>query len=724
MMKFRKNIVTRIINDDNDVEKKIDDFVKRGSIDSRYLFIGAPFGTGKTTLVKKVASKYAAEYLKVKTKSQYIPILVLLKYGLERAYNDLNLYEVFDRIIAPDNNNNEKAFNRNVLLLLDGLDEYHDNDVDQEKNLADNSKDIKMLMEKIENDFRKYPNLKVLITVRLQPDLPSKLPLLKGKNYLRLLPFTEQQVEEFFEHYDVNLKFNQISMVSKGLSKEITNPLLAWMFSKIYPLIREDLEHIKSTKEQELTNNMAKSLIYLVFFHSIIEGKSLEDLSSIKEREDIIKSYRDEKRKLRLLAMLMQICEGKITDENVKQVQKMFRYTLIDISIQDLRSTSHFYVKDKRNNSIKFVHETFKEYLLAECYFGCLVKKLNWMNIGSPSKETVEFLKGLLQLLNTNNENIRKYVERTINNEISLLKSFESEDEEQTKITIDDVKERIIDTAINSILNGQDILSLDLNRRTDNYENSWIYKWIALFALSTLAPESYSSGEKNMNKLKPQIVNIIKNASIATPYYLKDLTQIDLSNCDLSNSDLSQAILSGATFNGAIMSDVNLSNSDLSDAKMINANLSNANLSIAILTNADLSHATVSDAKLTKANLTKANLSYTKLYNANLSFANLSEAILTNADLSNATLSASILIKAHLNYCNLTRASLFRADLSEADLKHTNLTFADLSNCNLVAADLTETFLFSVSLFNADLRKSKLIRKLFISSKSIKCQSL
>ena len=49
----------KIINDDNDVEKKIDDFVKRGSIDSRYLFIGAPFGTGKTTLVKKVASKYA-----------------------------------------------------------------------------------------------------------------------------------------------------------------------------------------------------------------------------------------------------------------------------------------------------------------------------------------------------------------------------------------------------------------------------------------------------------------------------------------------------------------------------------------------------------------------------------------------------------------------------------------------------------------------------------------
>lgn len=717
------NKITEDNNDINDVEKIIDDFVKTGSIESRYLFIGAPFGTGKTTLVKKVASKYADEYLKVKRKSQYIPIFVLLKDGLERVYDDLNLNAVFDNIIAPDNNSNEKAFNRNILLLLDGLDEYHDNDADQEKNLSDNSKDIKMLMEKIENDFTKYRNLKVIITARLQQDLPSKLPMVmgKGKEYLRLLPFTEQQVEEFFEHYNVNLKFKQISMISKGLSKEITNPLLAWMFSKIYPLIREDLEHIKSTEEQELTNSMAKSLIYLRFFHSIIEGKSKEDLEKFyytyKERE-MIKSYRDEKRKLRLLAMLMQVCGGKLTDENVKQVQKMFRDTQIDISVQDLKSTSHFYVEDKRNDLIKFVHETFKEYLLAECYFGCLVKKLNWMNIGSPSKETVEFLKGLLQILNTNNENIRKYVEKIIsiepiNKEISLLKSFESEDEDNnterpTQITIDDVKETIIDTARNSILNGQNIRLLDLNTRRDIYENSWIYKWIALYALSILAPESYSSGEKKMNKLKPQIVNIIKNASVAIPYYLKNLTQIDLSNSDLSNSDLSQAMLSGATFNGAIMSDVNLSNANLTDSKLKNVNLSNANLSNTILTNADLSHATLSDAKLTKADLTKANLSDTTLYNVNLSFANLSEAILTNANLSNATLSGATLIKAHLEYCIMTRSSLFRANLSEADLRRATLSLADLTNANLSGANLIDTFLFSATLFTADLRKSNL----------------
>ena len=45
---------------------------------------------------------------------------------------------------------------------------------------------------------------------------------------------------------------------------------------------------------------------------------------------------------------------------------------------------------------------------------GYLVEKLNWMNIGSPSKETVEFLKGLLRLLNTNNENLENMSKRLL----------------------------------------------------------------------------------------------------------------------------------------------------------------------------------------------------------------------------------------------------------------------------------------------------------------------
>ena len=333
------------------------------------------------------------------------------------------------------------------------------------------------------------------------------------------------------------------------------------------------------------------------------------------------------------------------------------------------------------------------------------------MNIGSLTKETVEFFKGLLQLLNTNNENIRKYVEYSINNEISLLNSFEYKEnsaEEQAEITIDDVREKIIDTATKSISNGQKILLLDLNRRRDIYENSWIYKWIALYALSTLAPERYSE-EKKIDKLKPEIVNLIKNTSVAIPYYLKNLNQIDLSHSDLSRSDLSQAILSGASLNGAVMPDVNLSNANLSDSKLINANLSNANLSNAILTNADLSSATLSDAKLTKANLRKANLRDTTLYNANLSYADLSEAILTHANLSNAALSGATLIRAKNPYCILTRSSLFRANLSEADLTRANLSLADLTNADLTNANLIETFLFSATLFNADLRKSTLL---------------
>jgi hypothetical protein len=175
---------------------------------------------------------------------------VLLKDGLDRVYNTLNLNGIFEKVIAPDSDSNKKASSRIILLILDGLDEYRD-DENQQKTFTDNSKYIKNLMEKIQTDFGKYSNLKVIVTTRLQDDLPYKLRMI-GNQYLRLLPFTEQQVEELFAHYDVRLTYNDLAMISKGFSKEITNPLLAWMFSKIYPLIQEDLQRMKSAKEQDL----------------------------------------------------------------------------------------------------------------------------------------------------------------------------------------------------------------------------------------------------------------------------------------------------------------------------------------------------------------------------------------------------------------------------------------------------------------------------------------
>ena len=666
----------------DDAEKIIDTFL-RGSIAWRELFVGAPFGMGKTTLVKKIASKYAKESLE--SSIQYIPIIVFLKKRLRNVYRNLDLNGVFELIIAPDKVRNQKAFNRKILLILDGLDDYED----------EANQDVKIFMEKIRTDFLKYHKLKVIVTTRLKDEIPAKLDI--GREYLRLLPFSMQQLKDFFEHYNIRISHDKLQDISPGLAEEITNPLLAWMLSNIYPLIQDDLQGIIKSKDK-LTGNMAKSLIYLNFFHYIIRGQYAFPLT--EEKNEL---YFYEKKMLRALAVLKQIYGDELREEKVNQSQEIFGY-LIDTSKFDKILDSYFYVKPKKFvKIIDFVHKTFKEYLLAEYYVGCLLDKIRWMNIGIPSKETVEFLGGLFELLNTDNQKIRKFIESNIENEISLANSFEPmvDDDVKEKIietsikSIDDVKEKIIETSIKSINQEQKIFSPHVNKdekneggqitiSIDTYENLSIPGWISLFALDILAPGLYPRDNKDKEKL----VKLIRHPNNNVPAELKKLKKVDLSDAYLADVNLA---------------DVDLSGADLSKANLSNINLSGANLSAAKLLKADLS-----DARLHKTNLSKADLSDATLRYANLSKADLRGAILRYADLSNATVSEADLTEAKIENAILTRINLFKANLSKANLTHANLSLCDLTHANLTEAILTNTRLFSATLFKANLSKAKL----------------
>ena len=97
-------------------EWKVEDFLKD---DKRWrIVIGASFGLGKTSFVKYLANKFADLYNK--NKDSYFPIVVNLS-GLEdvkscSVYNQENLNYFIPNIIENES--------RNVLLILDGLDEY------------------------------------------------------------------------------------------------------------------------------------------------------------------------------------------------------------------------------------------------------------------------------------------------------------------------------------------------------------------------------------------------------------------------------------------------------------------------------------------------------------------------------------------------------------------------------------------------------------------------
>jgi hypothetical protein len=54
-----------------------------------------------------------------------------------------------------------------------------------------------------------------------------------------------------------------------------------------------------------------------------------------------------------------------------------------------------------RNIGTAIIHESFKEYLLAEYYYESIKSgKMHRLNVGLPSMETMEFLKGLIEVSN------------------------------------------------------------------------------------------------------------------------------------------------------------------------------------------------------------------------------------------------------------------------------------------------------------------------------------
>lgn len=60
--------------------------------------------------------------------------------------------------------------------------------------------------------------------------------------------------------------------------------------------------------------------------------------------------------------------------------------------------------------SMDFIHKTFREYFLAECYLENMHNnKGHYLNVGIPSPETISFLDGLLELIVDKSENLKEY---------------------------------------------------------------------------------------------------------------------------------------------------------------------------------------------------------------------------------------------------------------------------------------------------------------------------
>lgn len=584
----------------------ISDFIN--DKDKWRVVIGATFGIGKTSLVTTIASKLASNFLdEYQNEDNYIPVIVFLRNGLDNIYKQYSLYNVLDNISPLSEINSNK---KRILLILDGLDEY----IDQ-----------KQLMQEVRDRFhRNYPNMKILLTTRLIPELPD---VLNFDEYIRLLQFTRIQVDEFFQRYNVTLSYDDI--IYLGINhNEICTPLFCWMLA----LMHSDSE-IKIELKPNWTTRMRKTFLYMFFFYFIIKGKYKNSLNNNSWKAE----YISEKKILRIIAAISHIYRERLSVEMIRRKLENFQINDIYFSetnvIDKLEPllTSYFYLHFSiKGKIVDFIHLTFKEYLLAEYYLeNMLENKLYRLNVGFPQNDTILFLDGLIDILKEaeRDDMLAKYVshsETSLLNSLNYNKGITSALKDLRQTAKHGLNEENIILLKSSDTNNNDFQVHNMWKQIDisnsDFEDSWLHKWIMLFINRKL---------KDDQKLdKNKLCKLLRYSSNLIPTYLRFLPEVDLSNSNLLGTNLRFA---------------NLSKANLSKANLQSADLSGANLSGADLSNADISYCDLVGSNLSKANLYQVNLEgsilmYVNFSNANLSGSNLQLTNIYQANFSNCVL--------------------------------------------------------------------------------------
>ena len=638
-----------------------------------------PFGIGKTALSRSKAAEYAHKYKH--EQPNWIPILVTLRHGTNGIYKQYSLEDLLNAI-------HTHAKNSNIFVILDGLDEYADG--------------VENLISDIQNYRRKYPKFKKIIaTSRLE----ARPPIILFDRLVRLLPFSESQVNIFFKKYLGHANYSYKKFKEIGLQDdEITNPLFCWMMAY------SNLENLQNNDfQRQWSANLQKTTLYMWFIRKLLYGKFIGEAEKITE--DWNKHYDNEKLMLRKIAAIKSIHGPKLDRRTLIHELKNYNVDLCDDTIMtklDPILSSYFYFSDKpfQDELIEFLHRSFHEYLLAEYYVECMLEaKYFRLNVGIPSEATMIFLDGLLDILITKNFKYTGYRSEFLNlfryKDESVLQTFDSDNLEKAK-------ELIIKNAIN-IINScnlfvmQDSTSCEkwipIKFQNNTLANTVIHQWLALFILNKF--QMFSKIEKN------KIECIIKATSEYIPGHMKifignkdvknynfstvNFSYADLSDADLSNSTLEHAKLYGADFTNSILSNTNLSHAKFNDPfENFAADLSNANLK-----NAKILHADLSNVSVQGADLTGANLSHTDLDNADFTNAVLNSTNLLHASLSNTTVNKTIFNdETNLKYCDFTNAKI----ASQQNFSGADISYSKFENVKLSRNILKQLVLHKVDL--------------------------
>ncbi len=564
-------------------EKIIDDFLKDDT--SKILLVGTEFGVGKSTLTKMVAARYAESW----SEEHFVPVYIRLG-GL------LNVKEIDDEIDKVKINNFQK-----ILLLLDGFDELKHKD-----------ELIQHLPEIVRNE-----NIKIVITSRfgVGEEFKDLLKVYRQQNekYLHLQKFTDEQVNEWFNKIGSKLNVNKLKEL--GIKEEeYRKPIylyLIWRLDK-----EKEIEKIVSKKK---SRNYREAKLYLTFTNEVsrlkaklVKSKEYKEFEIVEKgassKESVPEKLEMKARKLLIHLAALKSFYGKIDEDFAKEkLEEDVRKIFEELGWKYLITT---YIHPKE---YVFIHKSFQEYLIAEYLFTSFLEGKKYRLNLSVSRETIEFLKGLVEIFvddlkNNRMDELKEIIAIAENsdNEIMFNKLTKEIHSDNIKILL----EKLADRAYNWVFDERvyfkgykakkihDVVELEADLSL-----LWIERWISLIIGKRLTDRF----GKLKKEEKEMLAKLIRFSQVES--FLKDLANIDLSEANLSGANLIGADLSNVNLSRAYLSKANLSRAYLGGADLSGANLIGANLSWAYLGGADLSRAYLIDVNLIWAYLIEAYLS-------------------------------------------------------------------------------------------------------------------
>lgn len=187
----------------------------------RLIIVGDP-GSGKTTILRYLALRYATSFLS--EEGETLPVYI----QLSEIHDNSSLISKINNIISSLSVDN-LFHSGNIVLMLDGLNEV-------------TTSRYNSIMDDINSVIEKYPEISVIITSRkfgFKND--TVLPVYE------IHEFTDKNIKDFIQKHTSSLELYNIIMRNSAFSELVTNPLLlsmvtnVWLKEGVLPAKRSEL---------------------------------------------------------------------------------------------------------------------------------------------------------------------------------------------------------------------------------------------------------------------------------------------------------------------------------------------------------------------------------------------------------------------------------------------------------------------------------------------------